>query len=349
MSPDFIRWVRSPDRTQEELITVERLTETALSLWRQRHKLSVADYQSANAAEKERRHQRRNNPAYTPVLLDSTLERAAEVLDEITEFRFASGGDPDRTVRTLAPLRWLPRLHTLDVGEAELCDPEVIGELASLRVLHLYDRLLDDVKPLGRCRELRTLHLSLQRPWPDVSALGALEKLEHFYFHGNAFALEAVPALPCVRGAEITGGSLAPRDLRRLPEMPVVEVLKIDPVFGLAGIERYRRVRTLQLRGPMEDLQPLAALRALTFAELSGDAFRSVAPLASLPEVRWLRFHTARPRDYSPLAEATRLHEVEVDGCDVHELELGVLHAALEPWSAEWALPERAPIEKFVV
>lgn len=36
MATDFVSWVRSPERTQEELITVERITEMALPLWRQK-------------------------------------------------------------------------------------------------------------------------------------------------------------------------------------------------------------------------------------------------------------------------------------------------------------------------
>ncbi len=33
MPSDFVSWVRSPERTQEELITVERITEMAVPLW----------------------------------------------------------------------------------------------------------------------------------------------------------------------------------------------------------------------------------------------------------------------------------------------------------------------------
>jgi hypothetical protein len=346
MPSDFIAWVRSPERTQEELITVERITEAALPLWRTRHQLKVEDYRSANAAEKERIHQRGHNPAYQPVLLDVTLERTDEMLEEMTTLslsNYTPGHSADRPARVLAPLRWLPRLESLFLGQSELTDPQVLGELKGLRVLHLSDRLLDDLAPVGACRELRVLHLSLPRPWPDLSALAALERLEEFHFHGNLLALEDVPALPQIRVALLSGSGLAPRDLRRLPEMPLLEWLQVRPVFGLAGIERYPRVRALRLGGPMEDLRPLAALHAVTFAELQGHEFRDVAPLATLPEVRWLRFLTERPRDYSSLAAAPRLHEVEVQGCDIHELELGALHAALEPWDSEWALPEPRP------
>lgn len=346
MSADFIQWVRSPDRTQEELITIERLTEAALPLWRSRHSVQIADYREANAAEKERRHQRCHNPAYLPTLLDVALERTAEVLGEIEEFSFKSGSEADRTARALSPLRWLPRLTRLTIDKAELADPHVIAELTGLRQLHLTDALLDDVKAVGACRELRELHLCLSRPWPDLSALAALVQLESFTFYGNIFALADVPALPQVRTASFSGSGLAPRDLRGLPEMPQLEFLDAGPVFGLAGLERYPQLRTLTLKGPMEDLRPLAALRALTYLELGGDHFRSVAPLATLPELRWAVFSTARPRDYSPLAEAPRLHEVEVRGCDVHELELGVLHAALDPWDTEWALPEPRPLPR---
>jgi hypothetical protein len=346
MTADFVQWVHSPDRTQEELITVERITEAALPLWRTRHGVRVADFHAANAGEKERRHQRAHNPAYLPTLLDAALEQTAEVLGEIEEFSFQSGYDADRTVRALSPLRWLPRLTSLSISRAELADPEVISELTGLRRLHLSDTLLDDTKAVGACRELRELSLSLSRPWPDLGALAALVQLETFTFSGNILALADVPALPRVRTASFSGSGLAPRDLRGLPEMPLLEVLTAGPVFGLAGLERHPRLRTLKLNGPMENLQPLAALRALTYLELTGDHFRSVAPLATLPELRWAVFATARPRDYSPLAEAPRLHQVEVRGCDIHELELGALHAALDPWDSEWALAEPRPLPR---
>lgn len=344
MNSSFVDWVRATERTQEELITVERITEVALRLWRERHGLAVADYEAANAAEKERRHQRCNNPAYVPALLDVALERTAEVLAEIDTFSLVSGFSEDRAVKALSPLRWLSHLNSLEISKGEIADPEVIAALQELRVLKLADCLLDDLKPVGACRELRELHLSLSRPWPDLSALAELQHLETLHFHGNIFALEDVATFPRLRTAVFSGSGLAPRDLRRLPEMPQLEVLHAAPVYGLTGIERYPLLRTLKLTGPMEALEPLAALRALTYLELQGDQFRSVAPLALLPELRWVVFSTKRPRDYSPLAEAPRLHEVEVHGCDIHELELGVLHAALEPWDAEWALPEPRPL-----
>jgi hypothetical protein len=345
MSSDFVSWVRSPERTQEELITVERITEMALPLWRQRHGLRVQDFSNSYAVEKERRNQRCNNPAYLPVLVDTALVRTEEMLPEFTEIKLPHGGE-DRIVRAISPLRWLPRLERLFIGTSELEDPQVLRELTGLRVLHIFDKLLDDGAHVGACTGLRELNLSLWRPWPVLGALSALTGLEHFSFSGNAFALEDVPALPAVRSVAITGRGHAPRDLQRLPEFPLVEVLSVNPVFGLKGIERYPRVRNLTLGGPMEDLRPLAALRALTFAELQGNEFRDVSPLASLPELRWLRFRTSRPRDYSALAETPRLHEVEVFGCDIHAMELGALHAALEPWDAEWSLPEPRPLKK---
>ena len=346
MPSDFVSWVRSPDRTQEELITVERITEMALPLWRKRHEVRVQDFSNSYAVEKERRNQRRNNPAYLPVLVDTALLRTEEMLPEFTEIKLPHGAEQDRILRAISPLRWMPRLERLIIDVSELEDPQVLRELPGLRVLHIFDKLLDDGAHFGACIGLRELNLSLWRPWPVLGALSALTGLERFSFSGNAFALEDVPALPEVRSASITGRGHPLRDLQRLPEFPLVEVLSVNPVFGLKGLERYPRVRNLTLGGPMEDVRPLAALRALTFAELQGDEFREVSPLASLPELRWLRFLTSRPRDYSALAETPRLHEVEVFGCDIHAMELGALHAALEPWDAEWALPEPRPLKQ---
>ena len=50
MSSDFIAWVRSRERSQEERITVERITEEALQMWRRKHKVNV-DYGVDNSTD----------------------------------------------------------------------------------------------------------------------------------------------------------------------------------------------------------------------------------------------------------------------------------------------------------
>ena len=341
MASDFVKWVRSSARTQEELITVERITEEALTLWRQKNRCSPENFSTVNDATRERKNQRCHNPAYQPVLLEATLERTAEVLEAFTEFKLTRDySGADRIPRALAPLCWMPNLERLIIESGEIADPQMLAEMPALRVLHWSDRLLDDAAPIGACRKLRELHLGLTRPWPRVGALAALTSLNTFHFHGNLFTLEDIPALPEVRTALLAGPGLAARDLRRLPDMPLLEWLDLQPVFGLEGIARYPHLRSLRLAGPMEDLRPLAALQHVTFAALRGNEFRDVSPLSDWPEVRWLQFHTERPRDYSPLAVAPRLHQIEVLGCDIHGLELSAVHAGLDPWETEWALQE---------
>lgn len=344
MPSDFITWVRARERSQEELITVERITEFALPIWRRKHKLMV-EYSPGDAAQKERTNQRCNNPAYVPELLDVALERTAEVLGEMTDISFTdSYFSPDRVLRSISPLRWLPGLVQLKTSGSELQDVDALRELASLRVLHLSDKKMDDFSAVGACLGLRELCLYVHRPWPSLGSLASLTELEVFEFSGNLFALEDVAELPGVRSASLNGTGTALRDLFRLPRLPKAEKLTLGGVFGLAGIERYPRVRTLSISGPMEDLRPVEAMREVTFLKLQGDDFRDVSPLASLPELRWVQFEAQRPRDYAPLALAPKLHEVEVSGCPIQELELGALHMALEPWEAEWELAEPRPL-----
>jgi len=110
------------------------------------------------------------------------------------------------------------------------------------------------------------------------------------------------------------------------------------------------------VNGTYRDLSQLVNCRGLThlWLELSIhlhlDVLRDVSPLVGLPELRYLHVRSQRPRDYSSLVEAPRLHEVEViaplqEPVKAVMMEVATLNATLEPWDSEFlaALPRALP------
>ena len=161
-------------------------------------------------------------------------------------------------------MRFLPQLEELTLTSTELTDLSPLTILKNLRELHLRDDEVEDLRCLAACANLRKLTLNVRQPWPRVEGLEKLEKLEEFDWSGNLLLLEGIPRLPAVREAKFTTGyhySLPPRDCGRLPAMPLLRILELDPICRLEGIERWPLLRNLIVGGPIRDLRPLPGLR----------------------------------------------------------------------------------------
>src|SRR5437867_1534439 len=338
---DFVAWALSPARTLDEAYCAERLVEQGRLFWpssspRRRPKLAQQ--------EQERKRKRRLNPAHRVELEEGEVRCAADKLLMMDRLDLDSASD--RPLRDISGLRFFSHFRHLNLGGNALCDACALRGWTTLEFLSICDDALGDLTPLAALTKLRSLHLSIRSPWPNLKGLEALDELESFHWCGNLLSLEDIPRLGKVCQASFKMGpcgNLPVPGVNCLPEMPWLEVFEIDPLFRLDDITRWPRLRNLIVGGPFKDLRPLAGLRALTHLTLTGDVVRDLSPLARLPELRRLEVRSQQPHDYSVLAEAPRLHEVAAEGCKINKMELATLHAVLAPWEDEFLAPQARP------
>ena len=331
---DFVAWALSPDRTPEEAYCAERLVEQGRLFWP-----SSSPRRRPGLAPREqvRKRKRRLNPAHRAQLEEGEVRCAADKLMMMDRLELDSVSD--RPLRDLSGLRFLLHFRHLNLNGNELSDAGALRGWTMLESLSIRDEALEDLTPLAALTKLRSLHLRIRGPWPNLKGLEALEELEFFHWCGNLLSLEDIPRLGKVSQAKFEMGpcgNLPVPGVNGLPEMPWLEVLEIDPLFRLDDIIRWPRLRNLIVGGPFKDLRPLAGLRALTHLTFKGEVTRDLSPLARLPELRRLEVRSQHPHDYSVLAEAPKLHEVKAEGCNINKMELATLHAVLAPWEDEF-------------
>ncbi len=337
MIDEFVEWALNPKLSVEEAYCAERMVEHGVSAWDS--KRQIFDRKSFEL--RHDLHKRRKlNPAHRARLLPAEVEKAAEMLPTILRTDFDSYDD--RPVRDLSGLRFLPQLESLHLSHTELHDLSPVAGLVNLKELSLFDDEIEDLRPLGRCTALRKLHVRLRQPWPLLEGFENLEQLEEIQWHGNLLSLEVIPRLLRVNTVKFENNyhfKLPLRDCRRLPEMPELRVLELDPICRLDGVERWTVLRNLTVGGPLRDLHPLQALKELTHLTVKSEDLRDVSPLIRLPELRRLLVVSEHPLDFSCLTEAPRLREVEMERCDINKMELATLNAVLARWDEEFALP----------
>lgn len=344
---DFLAWVTDPQRTNDELFTVELLLE--------RMRISPdwpfpgrhLDFEEKMKAAKARRF----NPAYRPLFelneLEALQQRAATVI------HFSAQGMSDRPLRDLTALRFFPALENLDITGVDLADLSPLGDLPNLKSLTLMESVefggahCFDFALLGAKPALSRAWFSLRQPWPDLSALSGWTSLKNFNFHGNVLALCEVATLPAVEEVNIASwpGSTTPlRDLRVFPTMPRVRLLALGPTASLTGIERYATTLNLELTGDFTDLGPLAAMENITFLKLTGKHFTDLAPLARMPRLRELVLVRERPLDLSPLTDGSQLRRVAFERCATMRTELAALNAGLLPEADDFVAETPRPL-----
>lgn len=356
-SKDFVAWALSPERTLYERCAIEQVMERGVGCWRSQHKLPPLQNWKGDF---DRYNARRLNPAYEPCLESTALRQAFEGLSTQTIGSFGSGSD--RPLRDLAWLRFFPQFEEVHLDNCEIEDYTPLTALPRLTKLHLHDEQVLDLRVLGRCAGLEELHVRLRQPWVKVEGLERLERLRILQWLASPHSLQGIPCLPSVQVA-IFRQSLSDfplRDVRQLPEMPALEVLELESVFSLEGLGRYARLVNLKVAGSFRSLAPLVECRELTHLwlelpiHLPLDRLQDFRPLLALPELRYLQVRSQRPRDYSFLIEAAKLHEVSlmthlrqpVEAC---AMELATLNGALEPWDAEFLAPEPRPLAPLKV
>ena len=341
---DFATWAMNPKLNQEEAYCAELLVEHGLQQWESKHPESPktpTNWEARSAAHKRRML----NPAHRAKLKRADVERAAEMLPESKSLDLSCHSD--RPVRDVSGVRFLPELESLHLWATEVADLSPVQDLAQLNELVISDNEVEDLRCLARLPKLKKVWLTIQQPWPLVEGLEKLAELEEFHWRGNLLLLETIPCLPAVAEAHFEHcgfHSLPLRDATRLPAMPRLEKFILNAVVRLDGIGRWPRLISLDVSGRMRDLAPLQELKRLTHLTLRTKEIRDPSPLVGLPELRRLLIASEHPADFSCLAEAPRLHEVEIQGCDINKLEIATLNSVLTPWSDEFGVNEPRPL-----
>ena len=286
------------------------------------------------------------DPAHQPDYSREDAGHAEEVLPEFKKFCLPF--HDDRPLRDLSFLRFCPPLEAIELRQTEIRDWSPLLFQTALTKFDVWrDQVVRDLRVLGRLTRLQTMHLYLSVPWPDLRGLENLTELRDLHYNGNVLAFRDVPVLPQVRVFEIghLGSFDIPlRTVHDLPAMPELRRLKLDNTTELDGIERYTKLLNLEVYGYFTDLTPLTALTELTHLIISGGDYETIAPLARLPNLRRLTVRHEVPPDFTPLADAPRLHEVVMEVSHIVPPELASLNAMFTSWSDDFALPQPRPL-----
>ncbi|TAL04579.1 MAG: hypothetical protein EPO07_04925 [Verrucomicrobia bacterium] len=343
MSESFAVWACDPHRTLEERFGAEILIEQTLGLWSKKH--GVEQPATNYEAERFRKKDRQLNPAYEPRFTRADAEHVGEVLSEVTEIR--TGERDDRALGDLSFIRFCRGLVSLTITHCEAADWSPLLTQPTLTTLNIWGTTARDLRFLGQLSRLQSLRVYPNAPWPDLAGLENLRDLRELYFRGNILALRDVPCLPQVRHLELGhhfSFQLPLRSVADLPELPELRHLHLDNTTELHGIERYATLLNAVLYGYYTDLTPLTALQQLTHLTLSGGEYASFAPLAKLANLCRLVVRREEPPDFTALADAPRLHEIELELSPLKPVELTSLRALLPPWSDELAVPAPRPL-----
>jgi hypothetical protein len=332
LADDFLTWALDEARTLEERFGTLRFCEEVEA----RHVPSPDGKPRNHEAEKLRRQDRRYNAAYVPVLKEERLRRVAELLPKVTVLDFHNWKQ-DRVIRDLSVLRFAPGLTGLRVEDIDMESLDFLRPLTALQSFGLSqaDRV-EDFTALAGCRELRSLSLYSNHPWPDFRGLETLPHLESLHAHLHLHAFIEIPALPAMRVLHLQsvngfsiGGSL--RDFHQLPEMPLLHTLHLHSLYRLDGIERFPRLRGAMIWGYFRHLRPLAGAARLTHLRLVNDELLEVSGAAAAPVLHHFALKSIRPQDWTTLMDAPALREVFADGCETPQPDLDTLRLFLPP------------------
>ena len=345
---NFLKWVSNPARTNDELFTVELLLEQSRGYgWPHQFVDPGID------ARMQRAKERRANPAYRPSLHLEELRTLIETAEKKTSF---SGGYGDRPLRDLSVLRFFPFLTNLSVQPSDVTDFTPVASLSRLTYFSIadYDDLYGchpiSLAQCGAMESLERLHLALRHPWPELRAMGDWPKLTTLTFNGAILALEEVKSLPAAREVALKSWPYLrgePRNLQRLPAMPVVRQLTVEGLASLEGIERYPSALNLDLSGSYRDLSPLAGMEKVTALKLIGERFTDLRPLTAMQSLRELVLRREWPIDLSPLTDCPQLRRVSFEHSAMMRTEVAALNAALLPEAEDFFAPTPRPLPEL--
>lgn len=350
----FVKWALDDARTVEERFATELVLEQGVYRWNAKRKIYERD---SIEQRMERNRQRALNPAYEPRYTEDAVRKTAEMLDTFTSW-WHSGMYDERPIRDIGVFRFFQALEDVSLS-GDFSDVSPLTELPRLRKLKLMTRSCEDYSPLARCEHLTELGLTMWRSymkpttlWPNLRGLEKLQALESLALEGNLLAFPRDISWPKVRAASLICCPLDARNVHDLPQLPACETLTLSGVERLDGIEAFPRLRNLTIDSVVRDFTPLIALQELTWLLDKEFEPLDVAPLARVPKLRFIGFDTeskhrlvpVRPRDFSPLAEAPQLRELQVKGCPPVMTEVAALNAALLPWNEVVLRSEPRPL-----
>lgn len=353
LSP-FTQWAHNDARTADERYLIFLVSEACRLLEWQRLPQDERAQQTYKRVRYEQWKEWYLNPLLLPQYDVHDTERAAAMAPWLVKFSVDSQYERRKIGDAGAALRFFPALETVELGWSTIKDISFVEALPNLKVLRICSGELEDVGPLAHCVSLRELSLTfsgggppyLTPPvyWLDARPLGGLRQLERLAFAPNPAVLEGME-FPALTSAELQGSNCIQPDCGHLPEMPRLRLCKLDGVQSLRGISRFPELRHLKIGGPLRDFGDIGALKQLSCLEV--DTMhgwpRDVSPLTTLPELLWVRFGGDLPRNYWPMAQAPRLHELEVGTVPSIKLEVDALNAALPPWDEVFGLAELRP------
>lgn len=198
----------------------------------------------------------------------------------------------DNHITDLSPLETLSNLQVLCLGSNPANDLTPLSSLSRLRELNLDSQhgAVDSFTPLAQLH-LRELHLCNQFPADgDWSFLGTLDEVtELWLWHQPIEALEVLPDMKSLQKLSI--GEMEGEHLRLLSAVGLESL----SLFGVTG--------------SLDGLEQMEDLRWLDLAELEGV---SLEPMAALKRLSFLSLNNCRRMDYTPLLRIPALKTVDV-------------------------------------
>ncbi|MEO5715323.1 MAG: hypothetical protein ABIT37_17730, partial [Luteolibacter sp.] len=289
------------------------------------------------------RKARSENPAFQPQIVGWQLVFTAAKLGEVTELAF--GRVEDRVLRDISFLAFVPGLVSLQLGVLEREDLEGIQHLVALRKLNLTCGEVENYGALALCTELREIEMRCTDPWPDLSVLSELPRLEVLKWHGLVSALESIPALPALR--YLRAGSVASyethltssvRNFHSLPEMPLLEHFQGGWIYRLDGVERYPALRFMMVTTYSRNLAPLSALKQLTHLRVSNPRLEGLAEVSACPALLHFALYGERPQDWGVMMDSSSLREAWHFLDYERPVDLGMLRMVMPPWDDIFAV-----------
>jgi hypothetical protein len=335
----FMAWMRNPARTVEELYGAELMIEFV-----EEHVQPGRPEKLPRDLRKVLEKIRRIDPAYCPDIARYRIRDIGKLLPTLEYL--SVGGYGVRPLRNISFAKYLPGLKKLSC-HGTILDWSPLVELRSLEDLTIHDEQSVDLRPIGQLKQLKSLSLTLYKPWPNLNGFENMESLTDLRYLGNNLALEAVPYFPSVRRAFLGSGrfNLPIQKISQLPAMPELRRLILVQACDLTGVERYEKLQNLDVDGLYRDLTPLSGLHDLTHLTLKTCETPPLNPIATLGSLRHITLKIEIPPDLVPLTELPMLRRVEVMDTPIVRVEQSSINALCNSWDDDFTVdpPRKLP------
>ncbi len=207
-------------------------------------------------------------------------------------------------ITDISPLQSLSKLTKIELSFNQITDISPLQSLTSLEFLWLKDNQISDLTPLQSLTNLSVLNLRNNKI-TDIRSLQSLINLERLDLSGPTHIAPRYQP-----GGSATGllSDLSPLqtlvNLRRL-ELDNNQIRDISPLKPLILLGYLSLTNNL-----ISDISPLEPLRNLTILWLGENRIADVTPLRSLTNLWYLNLLDNRISDASPLQSLNRLNEL---------------------------------------